>query len=52
MDVTLGILMDTQPYVGLLVGLLDGRLLAVEKKFFKKENPSLQFSEFVTSCFQ
>jgi len=39
-------------YVGLLVGKLDGRLLAVEKKFFKKENPSLQFSEFGTSCFQ
>jgi len=34
-------------YVGLLVGKLDGRLLAVEKKSFPKENPSLQSSEFV-----
>ena len=27
-------------------------VVAVEKKFFKKENPSLQSSEFVTSCLQ
>ena len=39
-------------YVGLLVGLLDGRLLAVEKKLFPKENPSLQLSEFATSYLQ
>ena len=32
MDVTLETLIDTQPYVGILVGLLDGRLWLQSKR--------------------